>query len=77
MLKRQLNARNRVAAIILAVVWAVAGTASLVLSLIQHKWIFALLAPFALVYSVAWIRVAVQARLLSSWREIATPWRVR
>jgi hypothetical protein len=69
-------AHNRLVAVILAVVWACAGVAGFVVAFIYGRWVAALVAFFALWYAVLWIRVVVQARLLT-WSDVATPWRAR
>jgi hypothetical protein len=67
---------NRVAAGILAFVWAGAGIAGLVIGYVHGRWLVAVPALFALWYAGLWLRVAAQARLLS-WSDVVRPWRAR
>jgi hypothetical protein len=67
---------NRALAGVLALVWIVVGIVSLVLALVHERWLLALLAVVAILYGVAWLRVAARGRLLRA-RELATPWRSR
>jgi hypothetical protein len=67
---------NRTLAGVLALVWIVVGIVSLVLALVHERWLLALLAVVAILYGVAWLRVAARGRLLRAG-ELATPWRSR
>ena len=75
-MRTKLGSINRIIATILAVVWASAGVAGLVVAYVSGRWVVLLAALFALWYAVLWVRVVVQARLLT-WSEVATPWRAR
>jgi len=72
----KLGSINRLVAVILALVWACAGVAGLVVAYVYGAWMAAVAAVFALWYAALWVRVVVQARLLA-WSEVATPWRAR
>jgi hypothetical protein len=72
----KLGSINRLVAVILALVWACAGVAGLVVAYVYGAWMAAVAAIFALWYAVLWVRVVVQARLLA-WSDVATPWRER
>ena len=65
---------SRTVAAVLALVWIVVGVVSLVLSLVHERWLLALLAVVAILYGVAWIRVAAHGRLLRG-RDLVRPWR--
>jgi hypothetical protein len=67
---------NRLAAAVLALVWAAVAVAGFVVAYVSGRWVLLVVALFALWYAALWIRVVVQARLLT-WSEIATPWRAR
>ena len=73
---KKLGAINRLAALILALVWACAGVAGLAVAITRGIWVAAAAAVLALCYAILWARVGIQARLLT-WSEIATPWRAR
>jgi hypothetical protein len=67
---------SRVAAVLLALVWTLAGAAGLVAAYFYGRWLIAAVALFALWYAVLWAWVAARGRLLS-WSDVATPWRAR
>jgi hypothetical protein len=67
---------SRVVAVMLALVWACAGVAGLVVAFTHGIWVAAIAGIFALWYAILWVRVGIQARLLT-WSESATPWRAR
>jgi hypothetical protein len=67
---------NRLAAAVLALVWAAVAVSGFVAAYVSGRWGMLLVALFALWYAGLWVRVVVQARLLT-WSEIATPWRAR
>jgi hypothetical protein len=67
---------SRVAAAILALVWAAAGAGGLVAAYVYGRWVIGAVALFALWYAVLWAWVAARGRLLS-WNEAAMPWRAR
>jgi len=75
-MRTKLGSINRLVAAILALVWASAAVAGLVVAYVSGRWVVLLAALFALWYAVLWVRVVVQARLLT-WSEVATPWRAR
>jgi len=75
-MRTKLGSINRLVAVILALVWACAGVAGLVVAYVYGAWMAAVAAIFALWYAVLWVRVVVQARLLA-WSDVATPWRAR
>jgi len=75
-MRTKLSSINRLVAVILALVWACAGVAGLVVAYVYGAWMAAVAAIFALWYAVLWVRVVVQARLLA-WSDVATPWRAR
>ena len=70
----RLGPGNRLVAAGLALVWAGAGTAGLVVAFRLGRWGLALAAVGALWFSALWVRVALLARRLS-WREAIAPWR--
>jgi membrane protease YdiL (CAAX protease family) len=72
--RSSLSSMSRTVAAVLALVWIVVGVVSLVLSLVHERWLLALLAVVAILYGVAWIRVAAHGRLLRG-RDLVTPWR--
>ena len=67
---------SRVVAAMLALVWACAGIAGLVVACTQGLGGAGIAGIFALWYALLWARVGIRARLLT-WRESATPWRAR
>jgi hypothetical protein len=67
---------NRLAAAVLALVWAAVAVSGFVVAYVSGRWVLLVVALFALWYAALWVRVVVQARLLT-WSEIATPWRAR
>jgi hypothetical protein len=75
-MRAKLGSINRLVAVILALAWACAGVAGLVVAYVYGRWVAAAAAVFALWYALLWVRVVVQARLLT-WSEVATPWRAR
>ena len=75
-MRTKLSYINRFVAMILALVWACAGVAGLVVAYVSGRWVIALVALFALWYALLWVRVVAHARLLA-WSEVATPWRAR
>lgn len=72
----KLGSINRFVAATLALVWACAGIAGLIVAFTYGMWVAAVAGVFALGYAVLWARVAIRARLLT-WGEFATPWRAR
>jgi hypothetical protein len=72
--KRKLSRLERAVAVGLSLLWLAAGTVSLCLALAGTRWGWAAAALAAIVYGLAWLRVAVLARPLR-WPEIAAPWR--
>jgi hypothetical protein len=51
-----------------------AGIAGIVLGFIHSQVLLVLLALFAILYAILWIRVVVRSRLLT-WRALVAPWR--
>lgn len=74
MRRRSLSPIERGVAVILAVVWLLAGAAGLYVALAHSRWTLAIVSVAALVYAAAWLRVAARSRLLT-WRELIAPWR--
>jgi hypothetical protein len=72
--KRKLSRLERAVAVGLSLLWLAAGIVSLCFALADARWGWAAAALVALVYGLAWLRVAVLARPLS-WPEIVAPWR--
>lgn len=72
--RRPLSPMSRSVAALLALVWIGAGGVSLILALVHARWLLALLAVVAILYGIAWARVAARGRLLRP-RDLATPWR--
>lgn len=75
-MQTKLSRVSRVAAALLAFLWAGAGAAGLVAAYFYGRWLLAALALLALWYAFLWARVAARARLLS-WSDAAMPWRAR
>jgi hypothetical protein len=75
-MRYKLGSINRLVALILALVWGCAGVAGLVVAYVYGHWVVAVVSLFAFWYAVLWVRVIVQARLLT-WSEVARPWRPR
>jgi uncharacterized membrane protein len=75
-MRTKLGHINRFVAVILALVWACAGVAGLVVAYVSGRWVVALVALFALWYALLWVRVVAHARLLA-WSDVAAPWRAR
>jgi hypothetical protein len=71
---KRLNGVNRAVAVIFAVIWLSGGVTALVLGFIHGRWLLVSLSPLALLYSSAWIRVAISGHLLN-WQEVLAPWR--
>ncbi len=73
---RQLSAVSRWIALVLAVVWLLAGVAALGIGLMRGSWLPLLGGVFALAFGVVWLRVVAQGRPLT-WEEVVSPWRRR
>jgi hypothetical protein len=69
-----LSAAQRAVALCLALVWITAGSTAAYFAFVRSRWLIAGAALAAIVYGIAWVRVALLARLLT-WREILAPWR--
>jgi hypothetical protein len=75
-MQRTVTGVNRFVALALAVIWACAGAAGLVLAVLNGLPVLGLLSLFAVGYSVLWLRVFIRSRLLS-WNQLLVPWRTR
>ena len=65
MLRRgKLSGPDRVAALLLALVWLGAGTAAIVFAFAVGRWWPGIVGLFAVVYGLLWMRVAARSRLL-------------
>jgi hypothetical protein len=71
---RKLSRLDRAVAIGLSLLWLAAGTVSLCLALASARWAWTVAALVALIYGLAWLRIARLARPLS-WPELVVPWR--
>jgi hypothetical protein len=69
-----LSLLERCLAVVLAAVWLCAGGMGVYAGVTQARWVVAAIASAAFVYGMAWLRVALRARLLS-WSELVVPWR--
>lgn len=65
--------RSRGLAVTLSLVWLCGGSLALYFALSRSRWGMAIGALVALVYGLAWLRVATLSRLLT-WPELAAPW---
>jgi hypothetical protein len=74
--RSKLNGFDRVVALVLAVIWLVAGLAGFVAGITYGRWLLGVLGLLALAYAALWLRVVMQSRLLT-WRGIMTRWRSR
>jgi hypothetical protein len=71
---RRFSAAERILAICLAAIW-IAGSCTVFYSaLIHSRWFIGIVALAGVGYGIAWVRVALLARLLT-WPELFTPWR--
>ena len=75
-IRGKLSIVNRAIALALAVVWLGAGVVCIVLGLIHGQLLLVVLALFAILYAVLWVRVVARSRLLT-WRELIVPWRAQ
>lgn len=69
-----LSRLERGIALCLALVWFCGGIFGLYGALACHRWAMGFVALPALLYGVAWLRVAARSRLLT-WPELIAPWR--
>ena len=67
---------NRLVALVLALIWLVAGALVLVLGVVKRQWLLPVLGGFALWYGLVWLWVVRQGRQIS-WRQALWPWRSR
>ena len=74
MQKKALSPIERGIAVSLALVWLSGGALGVFLALVHARWAVAIGGLAALVYGVAWLRVAARSRLLT-WHELIAPWR--
>jgi hypothetical protein len=72
--RKKLSRLNRLAALVLAVVWLGAGIAALAAGFLRSQWLLLPVGLFAVVYGALWLRVVARSRLLS-WHELVAPWR--
>jgi hypothetical protein len=72
----KLSTVNRSIALVLAVVWLLAGVAAIGAGLMHSSWLPLLLGVFALAYAFLWLRVVAKGRLLT-WADVVAPWRRR
>ena len=72
--RRALSPFERGLAVCLSLVWLGGGAFALYLALIHSRWDMGVAALAALVYGVAWLRVAALSRLLT-WPDLVAPWR--
>jgi hypothetical protein len=71
---RTLSPFERVVALCLSLAWLGGGAFAFYFALIHSRWGIGAAALAALVYGVAWLRVAATSRLLT-WAELIAPWR--
>ncbi|HEX3398239.1 MAG TPA: hypothetical protein VHS76_16160 [Steroidobacteraceae bacterium] len=71
---RTLSTAERIIAICLALIWIGGGCTGLYFALAQSRWLIGIVALAALAYGIAWVRVALLARLLT-WPRLFAPWR--
>ena len=69
-----LGSVNRAVAVVLAIVWLVAGVAAIVFGAAHGRWLLVAIAFLAVGYASLWFRVVARSRLLT-WRELVAPWR--
>jgi hypothetical protein len=69
---RKLSRLERAVAVGLSSLWLAAGTVSLWLALASARWAWTVAALAALIYGLAWLRVARLGRPLS-WPEVVVP----
>jgi len=67
---------NRLAALILSLVWLCAGVAGLVLGIARSRIVPIIASLLAIGYAILWFRVFARSRLLT-WHELIAPWRTR
>jgi hypothetical protein len=72
--QKRLSGLNTAIALILALIWLCGGVAGLMLGFIHRRWLLVSISPFALLYSGAWIGVAIRGQLLT-WKKVVAPWR--
>jgi hypothetical protein len=72
----KLSKINRLVALVLALIWLLAGALTVVLGLVKRQWLLPALGVFAFWYGLVWLRVVREGRQLR-WREALWPWRSR
>jgi len=72
-IRRSVIAVHRIVALALAFVWLGASAAGIALGVVQGRWLFAVIAVFALWHAILWFRVVARARLLTL-SELVAPW---
>jgi hypothetical protein len=70
----ELSSLERGLAVCLAIVWLLGGCFALYFATVYSRWGIAACALAALVYGLAWLRVAALSRLVT-WPELVAPWR--
>jgi hypothetical protein len=71
---RKLSKAERIGALCFAAVWIAAGCGALGIALLHARWITGIVALAAVVYGIAWARVAFLGQLLI-WPRLFKPWR--
>jgi uncharacterized membrane protein HdeD (DUF308 family) len=64
MLRAELNRASRTVAVVLGVIWIVAGVTAGLYGVVQRRWPALLLGPLAVGYGFMWVRVARTGRRL-------------
>jgi hypothetical protein len=64
MLRAELNRASRTVAVVLGVIWIVAGVTAGLYGVVQRRWPALLLSPLAVGYGFMWVRVARTGRRL-------------
>jgi hypothetical protein len=72
--RRALSPFERGLAVCLSLVWLGGGAFALYIALVHSRWGMGFAALAALIYGIAWLRVATVSRLLT-WPELIAPWR--
>jgi hypothetical protein len=72
--RKRLSGLDTAVAVILALIWLSGGLAGLVLGFMHGRWLLVFISPFALIYSRAWVAVAIRGQLLT-WKKVVAPWR--
>jgi hypothetical protein len=67
---------NRIVALVLALIWLIAGTTAVVLGFMQRRLLLPALGTVAIWYGLLWLRVFREGKQLQ-WRDALRPWRQR